>query len=450
LTLFISWDRWQIVYSLERRIYNGKKNSKVESSEIDLRKLCVDLHAEGKNPTEIQKVLKRSRQWVYKWLTRAASADPEWYVDKSKAPYRTPTKIDVEVENAIVGSRVKLSKRDTDETRYAFCGAIAIHQELDHLGYKDKPSLSTINRVLKRHGLISQHDNERKKNDSKKHYPEIAVNHPGHVHQLDLVTPRYIKGFGAIISINRIDVFTAQANLEQFKSKAADSVIRFLINDWKAFGIPRYLQLDNEAAFRGSLYHPKTFGKLSRFCLNFGVEILFIPFNEPWRNAHIESFNSRFDKHLWQGQVFTDLEHLRSEAKKFRDKHNLYQEYRKSTFSQQSHRNYTARYLPQNFAFEKLWDLPVTRGKIHFVRLVEEAGTINILNEDFHVDRGLSFEYVWATVDTGRETLEVYYQPTPKSPRELIASKPYRLRERVKNRIPAKTFCKVSTMSWNT
>ena len=101
--------------------------------------------------------------------------------------------------------------------------------------------------------------------------------------KLDLVTPRYIKGFGVIISVNRIDVYSSQANLEQFQNKGADSIISFLIEDWKMFGIPHYLQLDNEASFRGSLYHPRTFGKLSRFCLNFGVELVFIPFNEPWR-----------------------------------------------------------------------------------------------------------------------------------------------------------------------
>ena len=155
------------------------------------------------------------------------------------------------------------------------------------------------------------------------------------MHQLDLVTPRYIKGYGVIISVNRIDVSTGQANLEQYDSKSADSVIDFLIDDWKVFGMPRYLQIDNEAAFRGSLYHPRTFGKVSRFCLNFGVELVFIAFKEPWRNAYIESFNSRFDRLLWQSQRFTDLEHLKTEAKKFRDKHNKYQEYRKQNFSTQ-------------------------------------------------------------------------------------------------------------------
>ncbi|MDR4497132.1 MAG: hypothetical protein MRK02_04295 [Candidatus Scalindua sp.] len=77
------------------------------------------------------------------------------------------------------------------------------------------------------------------------------------------MTPRYIQGYGFIASVNRIDAYNNQANLEQYTDKGAESVISFLINDWKAFGLPRFLQLDNEASFRGSLYYIKTFGKLS-------------------------------------------------------------------------------------------------------------------------------------------------------------------------------------------
>jgi hypothetical protein len=87
---------------------------------------------------------------VYKWLARAQSGNPEWYRDESTAPRSLPGKIDQGIEEAIIASRKKLIRRDTDETNYSFYGAIAIHQELDNLGYKEKPSLSTINRVLKK------------------------------------------------------------------------------------------------------------------------------------------------------------------------------------------------------------------------------------------------------------------------------------------------------------
>lgn len=378
---------------------------------------------------------------MYKWLARAQSGKPEWYRDESTAPHSLPGKIAQGLEEAIIDSRKKLVRRDTDETNYSFYGAIAIHQELDNLGYKEKPSLSTINRVLKRSGLMVKKSNHVKKASSKKYYPEIKAQHPGYLHQLDLITPRYIKGFGVIISTNRIDVYNSQANLEQYQSKGAENIIGFIIDDWKHYGIPRYLQVDNEATFRGSLYHPRTFGKLTRFCLNFGVELVFIPFNEPWRNAHIESFNSRFNDLLWQCKVFKDLDQLRSEAKKFRDKHNHYQQYRKNNFGKQRLCSYTMRYLPKRFTFDSSHELPITRGKLHFVRLVEEDGTINILNEKFYIEKNLSFEYVWAILNTKEQNLKIYYQSEKTAPKELVRIEPYKLREPVKNRIPVKNFC---------
>ena len=399
------------------------------------------MHNEGKNPTAIHQILHRTRNWVYKWIKRYKSGDPQWYLDNSKEPKIKPTKIELNVENDVIEIRKKLVKRDTPETRYAFHGAIAIHQELDKLGYKNKPNLSTINRVLKRNDLIKKEQKKRYNKESKVYYPEILPRYPGHIHQLDLVTPRYITGYGKIISVNRIDVYSSQANLNQFQSKGADSIISFTVADWTEYGVPQYLQLDNEASFRGSLYHPKTFGKLTRFCLNFGVELIFIPFNEPWRNAYIESFNSRFNERLWMFQKFTDLEHLRNEAKQFRDKHNNFQAYKKEHFSKQYIHRYSKRFFPKGFKFDLSTELPITDGKVHFVRLVNEKGHINIFNENFYINKDLSFEYIWATIFTREQLIKFYHQATKESKNELIKTSSYKLRESVKKKISVKQFC---------
>lgn len=338
-------------------------------------------------------------------------------------------------------SRIKFVKRETPETRYAFQGAVAIHQELNKLGYRSKPSLSTINRVLKRNGLIDQEQQRKSSSETKKYYPDVQAEYPGNIYQLDLVTPRYITGYGRIISVNRIDVYSNQANLDQYSSKGVDSILHFIIEDWKRFGLPRYLQLDNEASFRGSLYHSKTFGKLMRFCLNFGVEIIFIPFNEPWRNAYIESFNSRFNKRLWLFQRFRDLNHLRQESKKFRDKHNHYQVYKKEQFSKQKLLSHTRTFFPKTFSFDLSKELPITEGRVHFVRLINEKGCINILNEDIYVSKDHSFEYVWSTIYTKQKLLKIYYKATKNAPKEMMKSIPYELREPVKRKISVKDFC---------
>lgn len=350
------------------------------------------------------------------------------------------------MESDIVQTRKKLTKRDTPQTRYAFHGAIAIHQELGNLGYKVKPNLSTINRVLKRNGLIDKEQKSKKVEGSKKYFPGIEAEYPWHIHQLDLVTPRYISGYGKVVSVNRVDVFTNHANLNQYQSKGADNIIEFLVDDWKESGIPKYLQVDNECSFRGSLYHPRTFGKLTRFCLNFSVEIIFIPFNEPWRNAYIESFNSRFDSQLWLFQRFTDLEHLRVESKKFREKHRDYQAYKKEHFGKQHCPGYTKRLLPKNFSFDPATELPITKGFVHFIRWVDDKGYVNILNEFFFINKEICCEYIWATIDTEKQKLDIYHRATKESKNQLIKTINYKLREKVKNKIQVRAFCKVSTI----
>lgn len=261
------------------------------------------------------------------------------------------------------------------------------------------------------------------------------------MHQLDFVTPRYITGYGKIVSINRIDVYSNQANLDQYVSKGTDSVINFLIDDWQEFGVPEYIQLDNEASFRGSLIHHRTFGNVTRFCLNFGVQLVFIPFKEPWRNAYIESFNGRFNSMVWQFQKYRDLEHLKRESRKFRDKNNNYQEYKKRTFSKQISHNCSKRFLPKNFIFDVSKSLPITKGRMHFIRLVDEKGYVTILNEPVYVSKDVSFEYVWSIIDTEQKTLNTYYQATKESPKELLKTKSYELREPVCERIPITDFC---------
>jgi putative transposase len=60
-------------------------------------------------------------------------------------------------------------------------------------------------------------------------------------------------------------------------SEQATDVVEALVAGWQKLGRPRYLQVDNELAFRGSNRHPHSFGLLIRLCLYLGVELVCIP-----------------------------------------------------------------------------------------------------------------------------------------------------------------------------
>ena len=170
-------------------------------------------------------------------------------------------------------------------------------KKLDELGYEDKPHVSTIQRVLERNNLIEHKERTNDPTKPKIYYPDLRAQHPGHIHELDLVTPRYITGYAALypstvlmcIWAKRIltntppNERTASSNLSSMTGKTLPS--RSILS-WTT------------RPLSAALIHARTFGKLTRFCLNFGVQVIFIPFSEPWRNPYIESFNSRFNDRL--------------------------------------------------------------------------------------------------------------------------------------------------------
>ena len=94
------------------------------------------------------------------------------------------------------------------------------------------------------------------------------------------------------------------------------------------------------------------------------------------------------------------------------------------------------RALPQRRILEDfeidVHNLPITEGKVHFIRQVKENGTISVLNEDFDIDKSLAYEYVWATIDTKQEQLMSYYREKNAEDAGLIKICEYKIGENVK------------------
>lgn len=118
--------------------------------EPNIRKIAIERYLKGENPKSIYSDLKRSKEWFFKWLRRYKSADPDWYKDKSRAPLRQPNALSEIEKQRIISIRHKL-----ESEKFAQTGASAIKWELRKSGYP-LPSDSSINRVLKREGLIKK------------------------------------------------------------------------------------------------------------------------------------------------------------------------------------------------------------------------------------------------------------------------------------------------------
>ena len=80
-----------------------------------------------------------------------------------------------------------------------------------------------------------------------------------------------------------------------------------------------------------------------------------------------------------------------------------------------------------------LGKLPLTKGKIHFIRMVENDGKISVLNEAFKVGKEFISEYVWATIWLEKQTNGVFYRAKDRDTAVLIEKSEYELREVVQN-----------------
>ena len=147
------------------------------------------------------------------------------------------------------------------------------------------------------------------------------------IHQADLVGPRYIKRDGKFYSFNVMDLLSHRVYIESQRTKEDRQVASSLLKCWKAVGPPDFLQLDNELSFRGSNRHPRSPGLVIRLCLYFGVQPVFIPIGEPWRNGAIEKFNDTYNKKFFRRQWFASYVMLKRQSKNFQRFHNKHHRY---------------------------------------------------------------------------------------------------------------------------
>jgi putative transposase len=363
---------------------------------------AIRRYLQGEPASAVCRALGRTRYWLYKWLKRYDPADPAWAHDHSRRPRRLPAKPPEEVEQLVCKIRERLVT-----TKYAQRGAFAIQWQLLQLGVQPVPEIWTINRILKRHGLVG-HPTYQPRGIP---YPRLAAPRPHVVHQLDLVGPRYLTGGQRFYGVHVMDMHSNAVALAAMPSKQARDVVDALVAAWQKLGIPRYLQVDNELSFRGSNRHPHSFGLLIRLCLYLGVEVVFIPEREPWRNGTVERFNDVYDKLFWRPQQFRDLAHLREELPHFETFHNTQHRYAK--LGQRTpwavHMATSRRRLAQRFALHHQ-GLPWRDGRISFIRLTDARGRVRFFSETFLVDSILVHEYVRGTIVTKSGRLRFTHQ----------------------------------------
>jgi len=322
------------------------------------------------------------------------------------------------MEQTVIETRKYLERK-----QYSQIGALAISYDLNKQGIISPP-ISTINKILRRNNLVLKRTKYTPKGVS---YPSLVITHSNYVHQIDIVGPRYLKEDGRFYSINIIDAFDRRNSINPERRQNRIAVTKGLVSSWQTLGIPLYEQMDNKLPMRGSNQYPHSFGLVIRLCLSLGIQPLFIPLAEPWRNGIIEHFQNVFDKMFFRTQYFKDFDHLYRRPKDFEKFHNQNHHYstlKGLTPNQKCSGN--IKFLPASFKLPN--KLAICPGYVHLIRFIRSDRILDIFGEKYVMPGDVEYEYVWATIDTAKEKFFVYHDskliveylyPLPKSSIDL-------------------------------
>lgn len=373
------------------------------------RLLAVKRYAKGERISSIARSLRRSRQWVYKWIERSKTGDEpgEWQRRRSTRPHRHAHKLSDEIVEAVKLVRLSLYNQGL------FCGAQAIEWELMALGIESLPSLRSINRILSREELT--HRRTGRYEPKGKKYPALIADRVNQVHQSDFVGPCYLSGPVRFYSLNSVDLATGRCALSPVMGKAGQNTVDAIWSIWSRLGFPKHQQVDNELVFLGSRKHPRGMGNLIRLCLLNDVEPWFIPMAEPWRNGVVEKFNDHFRDRFLRRTEMKDAEDLRKQSLLFEQHHNSRYRYSKlNGRTPQSVLEQSGEVIrfPDSIEAPKC-PLPKPQsGRYHLVRFIRSNGVLDVFGERFKLPSETVYEYVVATIDVASQTMKVKIENT--------------------------------------
>jgi len=403
-------------------------------SDQDLRREAIRRRLRGERRKEICNDLDRSTGWFDKWWAVYQQNPRIDFADRSRAPHSSPTQTLDAVVHTVVSIRQTLEAAATPETRYGFIGSPAIQNQLESLGI-EPPSATTIQRILRAHGLTHPIG----ASGDSAYYPWLEAWAVNAIHATDIIT-RHIRGGEEIQNLHTLDHYSHAVSLSQHADKSSATISEHLRATWGKLGLPQIQQLDNEAAFNGGHTHRRVIGQVVRLCLWCGIEPLFTPFYEAKRNHQIETFHSIWDKAFWSRHEFRDCADVQGEAPLF--EHWYHHVYRPPALHgktpAQMRRGVSMVRLTRELQ-QLIPDgrLPITAGRIHFMRKVQATGEIDLLNETWLVGQKWIGEYVRATINTAEQALTFWHKPDTKSDWQLLKTRRFRLKESVQVLLPA-------------
>lgn len=386
-------------------------------NEYGRRLRAVELADAGWKSAAIGRELDRSPRWVRKWVRRFESEGETGLEDRSRRPKRSPNRLGDTVRGEILRVRAALEKH-----RHANVGAIAIRAKMQRSGtVAEIPSVASIKRVLTDADVTRQYRKKRRSTGSILGLP--TVTRGGIWQQADWIQDRWLPGGVKYQSLQISDVGSDMVSLDQYYRRTVYNAVGHLISQaWPTMSIPYATGTDN--AFARSSHPDNPWTLWVKILLMFGVEPIVSPPNTLGFTNHVENING-----LWQDRTinrwhYDTVEELRADSKLFVDWANneraiLDEDIFDTPYPAEHVAAITnqLRWLPDGFDLDTYIGsggtntLPMAKGRVTFLRHIDEHHTITIVQHHWHVPASLpQGTLVVAGIDTATGQLTIRHQ----------------------------------------
>jgi len=386
-----------------------------EKHERTWRRKAIRLTLRGLRPKDIRKQIPRSRRWLWKWQARFQALGWCGLKSESRRPHHYLRRY-----SNTVRRRVVCIRRQLEHAKLGWIGAKAIQRAWKRRYPGQRcPGKSSIYTMLHRAGVL------RPTPHRVAYCPRPTATPQFVLHAMDW-TQRYLEGGPKVYAFHTVMIPDRALYQTISPDKRSTTACGHLLETCQQLGIPDGLQLDNDAAFNGNRKVARVFSPFVRLALYLGIELIFIPFGEPQRNGVVERVNGLWSQGFWQRRHFRSVPQVQHSSPVF--VHWYTAEYlQPAPTAPTPPRRLTQR---QRYALPKA--LPITAGRIHFERRVDDLGNIALLNETWHIDQRLAGQYVWATIVTHEQRLKIYQPRSAQQPMRWRKTFRYEIAEPVR------------------
>jgi len=264
---------------------------------------------EGASPSALARTHQISRSWIYELRERFEAGGYQALTPRSRRPHSSPTQISSEVQARILELRDELAAAGYDAGPQTLAHHLA--EQLSQV-----PSVSTIWRILKRHGRVTPQPHKKPRSS----YIRFEAKLPNETWQVD-ATPWQLAGGSAVEILNFVDDHSRLSlNSTAFTTVKAMDVVQAFYQAADRFGLPASLLSDNAAVFTGRSRRGKVLLELELERL--GIQVKHSTPNHPQTCGKVERFHQTLKRFLARQPAAATLPELQFQLDAFRDYYN--------------------------------------------------------------------------------------------------------------------------------